>query len=524
MNAPKEAKARDPKELALLQSLAASLDTYNGEQGATAQAQHHPLAVPRAGPSSKKKSAVEATADFSKNILAAKTLVRSIVKACVEEKVPTQQTKSVGVIDSLVEEYRPKYPSLTRQMIVDGVERHKKSRGKSSEDDDEKEGGDDDEDEEEEPPEGGGDDDELIFGRCVELIDEAMYEYHERVAAVKRRRESAESEPPPPPESKKRKKYTMSGLPRKPRKKRDDPESLLVAEVLKRYCKVRATSVRLPNGTFEKMVEDAQKDMGLDDLDFAFKSVRKRVMWNFQRSDEREESIKHKAEGNKLIEALYERYSRAKLANGGVLPKGTIESIYEGIKLESGFGTVPDKLDKTTQVRIQTRFRKEHPDVRTHHPGVLQIRTLTKEQKKRRQILMNEILSRYIKKKEDTGMKKLPDGVMDVIIVETKADLGIHEFEVPKETIRGRLHRKSAMVMTLETGNRFDFIDAPLVVMINNWLSQGISVTRAQGLQFANDLLKEKREQGFSVDADIVLDARWWKNFLERNKKKIVCS
>eukprot|EP00581_Thalassiosira_minuscula_P023010 CAMPEP_0184408200 /NCGR_PEP_ID=MMETSP0738-20130409/3043_1 /TAXON_ID=385413 /ORGANISM="Thalassiosira miniscula, Strain CCMP1093" /LENGTH=108 /DNA_ID=CAMNT_0026765569 /DNA_START=15 /DNA_END=341 /DNA_ORIENTATION=- len=74
-------------------------------------------------------------------------------------------------------------------------------------------------------------------------------------------------------------------------------------------------------------------------------------------------------------------------------------------------------------------------------------------------------------------------------------------------------------------------IDDQLVATINHWLSQGISVTRTQGLEFANTLLKERRKEE-EADGNVVdwgkggegLTAKWWRNFLERNRHKLVCS
>ena len=60
---------------------------------------------------------------------------------------------------------------------------------------------------------------------------------------------------------------------------------------------------------------------------------------------------------------------------------------------------------------------------------------------------------------------------------------------------------------------------SPRVTTVNDWLGQGISVTRDQGLEFANQLLKSKK-----VKNDIVLDAKWWRSFLERNKRKLACA
>lgn len=98
--------------------------------------------------------------------------------------------------------------------------------------------------------------------------------------------------------------------------------------------------------------------------------------------------------------------------------------------------------------------------------------------------------------------------------------LGIHEFEVPKPSIRGRVKRKSLIVENVGSSAPYSIIDKELVTTVNDWLGQGISVTRDQGLEFANQLLKSKKVK----KGDIVLDAKWWRSFLERNKRKLACA
>ena len=202
--------------------------------------------------------------------------------------------------------------------------------------------------------------------------------------------------------------------------------------------------------------------------------------------------------------------------------------------------TVPDiSYSKgTLETKIRTRFKKENPEFQSNPAGVLEISKLSEEDKRKRQQLMNEVTTRYVRRKEE-GPKKLPDGELDRIITQTKDDLGIHCFDVPKASIRGRINRKSLTVMTLGDYSPYDAIDEPLVATINNMLSQGISVTRAQGLEFANSLLKgkkmgdsaegfantllkgkkmgdsaEEKDDGKEIDdgREIMVDAKWWRN------------
>jgi len=189
------------------------------------------------------------------------------------------------------------------------------------------------------------------------------------------------------------------------------------------------------------------------------------------------------------------------------LPPGTLDAIVEGVKLEYG---MPDVKLSTLESMIQARFKEEHPEFKSNPTTNVEIRTLSEEDQRKRQILMNEVTHRYVKAKE--GQKKLPDGSLDRIITQVQDDLGIHGFQVPKASIRGRVNRKSLSVMTLGEKSPYDIIDETLVSTINNMLSQGISVTRAQGLEMANTLLKGKKREKDGNGEDIFLDAKWWRN------------
>jgi hypothetical protein len=119
----------------------------------------------------------------------------------------------------------------------------------------------------------------------------------------------------------------------------------------------------------------------------------------------------------------------------------------------------------------------------------------------------------------------MADGTIPKIIEDCKNDLGIHDFDVPPSSIRGRVHRKSLQVQKLGGDSRRydDAIDAPLVGTINGWSGEGISVTRDQGLDLAKQILRGKNMDKDDDGNDVVLDAQWWTRFLHRNKKKLVC-
>ena len=210
-----------------------------------------------------------------------------------------------------------------------------------------------------------------------------------------------------------------------------------------------------------------------------------------------------------------------------------MDQIVEGVKAEFGMDDLP-RLDNL-KMRCQARFTRTHPEFDSNGPGVLKLKTLDAEAKRRRQRLLNEVTERYVRQKE-AHPHKLADGTLERIIEAAKADLGITEFEVKKDTIRGRLNRNSFYVRTLGNHSPYDVLDAKLVETINGWLGQGLSVTRAQGLELANRLLKEHqgqkkdgddaedKEGGGAEEEFIALSAPWWRNFLERNRKKLVCA
>lgn len=92
-----------------------------------------------------------------------------------------------------------------------------------------------------------------------------------------------------------------------------------------------------------------------------------------------------------------------------------------------------------------------------------------------------------------------------------------------KNIIFGRIHRKSYHVLTLGKESPYNAFDDPLVETINHWLSEGRSVTRDMGLEVANSLLKVHKLK-HKIDNEILLDARWWASFIDRNKRRLTCS
>eukprot|EP00584_Thalassiosira_punctigera_P024743 CAMPEP_0172553656 /NCGR_PEP_ID=MMETSP1067-20121228/51327_1 /TAXON_ID=265564 ORGANISM="Thalassiosira punctigera, Strain Tpunct2005C2" /NCGR_SAMPLE_ID=MMETSP1067 /ASSEMBLY_ACC=CAM_ASM_000444 /LENGTH=501 /DNA_ID=CAMNT_0013341871 /DNA_START=84 /DNA_END=1586 /DNA_ORIENTATION=+ len=497
--APPKKKSRE-SEIALLEKISTSLDTYIGEK---------PKPPPPAQKNKKTHNASDASKNAAKNFLAAKTLVKSIAKACALEKVVVKAEaggNSDVLIESLVEEYKEKYPSVTKQMLVDGILRNKAQN---------EDVGDSVAEEEEE------EDYELKFGRIIPVVDAEMDQYHAKIEALKKAREAAASQPEEETtkckkkrqgqfkdddgSKPKKKRGPKPGVPRTPRPVKNTPENFILNEILKKYTIEREKWERLPNGRFETIVEETKREHKMEYFDMPMSKIDKKIRFKYNRTVAKDEKDRPKSRHKAIVEEVYQRYSRTKDANGGKLPPGTMDSIVEGVKLEYGLLDVNMSSLKT---RCQARFTKDNPEF-PNCGGSLKIGSLTEEDKRRRQLLMNEITARYIREKE-AHPKKLADGTLDRIIENTKTDLGITEFEVHKASIRGRINRKSFFVQTLGNESPYDVIDEPLVSTINSWLSQGISVTRAQGLDLANRLLKGKQLDKDANGGDIVLDAKWW--------------
>jgi len=301
---------------------------------------------------------------------------------------------------------------------------------------------------------------------------------------------------------------------------KSDDENRLFEEIARRYALERDALRRLPNGHLENIVDEAKKELGLEHVEVGtMAKLDKRVRWLYNRHRDQEGAPNQQM----IVEEIYARYSRTKIVvNGGKLRPGTLASIIEGVRLEHGYLPDPRRM-RAIRNMVQARFTKEHPELEPANPNRLKIGELAAEDKRRREALVNEITARYVRTKAAHGKRKMADGTLSRIIEECKTDLGIHDFDVPAASIRGRINRKSLHVQKLGGGSqRYDAIDAPLVATINGWSGEGISVTRDQGLDLANRLLKGKRMEKDDDGNDVMLDAQWWKTFLHRNKKKLV--
>ena len=535
MSATNNNRSRE-SEIALLEKISTSLETFIS---APDQAQ-----VVRYGENSSIRiSSADASRDAIKNVLAAKTLVRSIVKVCAKEKLKSGNDEVPdGLVDALVEEYRGNYPSLTVEKVNEALSRYEPTE--TSEIDPESD--DSDVESAHSNVEGGETQAAKSFTttliRTIIMIDEEMDKYYEKIEALKKTREqrqqfaaAAQGEKVAP--TKKRKDSNESIVnspadPQKPKTKKraktgprpkNTPENDLLNLIASRYATERERCTeRISREMLGFIVEKAKKDMGMEGFDMPMHNISKKVrrirlqnMAN-EDSDSDNEGLgtnKIMKKQAALIDEIYTRYSYEKEMTGEKLPSGTLDAIVDTTKAEMGMPQF--NFDKN---RIRCRFKREHPHFSSNRSTLPDIGTMSEETKRKRQLLFNEITARYVHERE-VHNGKLPRGAMDLIISSAKDDLGIHDIEVPKSTIRGRHERESPHVMTLGKESPHNAIDEPLIQTINRRLNQGISVTRAQGLELAKSLLKEKMVN----ENETELNALWWSFFLKRNKHRLSC-
>ena len=311
------------------------------------------------------------------------------------------------VVELLVQEYKHTYPALTNKLLVDGIVRYNTQHEINviSGDGNVKGGG--------EEEDANNDSLKQRLRRIVSIVNVDMNEYHKKIEALKKSRR--ESEPPSYKVNEKR------GRPKGERLLKDTPENNLFLEIVKHYAIARAkqSGGRLPNGCFEAIVEDTKRNMNMEHIDLgSMTALDKKVRFKYNK--DYSDTPFPPSQLKIIEEEIYARYERTKLANGdNKLPHGTLNSIVDVVKLENAIS--PDVNMKSLLNKIQARFSKEHPEFGSSNDsksGQLKIGKLSQEQKKRRQKLVNEVTTRYVKAKGE--VKKLPDGTLDRIIQETK--------------------------------------------------------------------------------------------------------
>ena len=426
------------------------------------------------------------------SFLAAKTLVKHVAKACADEGVPG----SAGTVRALAAAYRDRYPALTRAMLAEAL-----------------------------PPAEEGDagvvDAEVeaslvaALGRITGVVDAAMERYYEKVAALKRARAAA----PPEPEEEEEGAPKKAAAPKRP--ERPPEEEALIARITELYTEERAKHIHLPKGRLEILADEVKKERGMEDYALPARwpfEVRRRLYKKTLRE------VKDGAElpknvAKELFENVYNRYREAKHKHGGKLPPRTFAKIMEEVRADGlDIGEVsPNNL----KIRCQKRFSEEHPEFdKRKYLG-----SLSEEDKLRRQVLYNEVVTRLLREKKKSN-GRIPHKAMGRVVREAQEALGMEDVEVNQGTVRDRLRRKAYLVHTGANAPKlYDEIDVPLVTTLNAWLKAGVPVTAKRGVAVANLLRQGKQEARGADDApELKLNHMWWKRFLARNKKELVRS
>ncbi|KAL7467750.1 hypothetical protein ACHAXS_007994 [Conticribra weissflogii] len=480
-------------------------------------------------------TSVDDSQEAIKLILATKKLSRIIVTVCYNETNSSgNRLVPSGLVEALVEKYQEKYPSLTARKVKDALFRYTCNDADSWKENSPSE---------KITKDGMTEASDLDFPsrlimieRCISKVEDEMKNYFDEINALKKAREaektSSAAEEKGESNKFKRKANDKEQIRiKQTRRRKDTAENRFYQEIFRRYIIEKEKQDRIANGTLATIIDNVKEDMGMhqfteDTYEFIGKKMR---FWYNSRKKEVEKDIddkeadavdptvkKHRME-RALFDEIYERYSSEKLIHGGKLPNGALDGIVKQTKKDMG-------LDTEVNIhRIQAKFKRNHPNFDNKVSNQPELRTLSAETKRRRQLLINEVTARYIKEK-DTNKGKLPNCTIDLIISSAKQDLGIYDIDVPKGTIQGRVFRKSLQVLTLGKESPYKAIDNPLIAAINDWLSQGVTVTRDQGLALANSLLRGKNLHIDSNGNEIMLDAKWWRTFLARNKRKLVCS
>jgi len=321
---PTKKRTRE-SEIALIQSLSSSLDAFNNKTGgggvsntnstgtttnnnSTAKLLYYSPHPPRS--KQKKQSATDISQNASKHFLSAKMLMKNIAKAVVSNDEGESSTTTTSLIDRLVEHYKPLYPALSYKLLIDEIGKLNTTVG----------------------DEGNSNDDELLqFGNIVNIVDEGMHDYQQRIDALKKSRKSAAAAAAKgddaPSIVKRGRPLTYS------KDKKDTPENNLIQELVKRYGEAREVSDgRVPNGFFEAMVNATKKDMQLETLDLgSMVDLNKKIRRMYGRTM-KNENVNEPSQNKILENEIYERYERAKIANGGKLPAGTLNGIIEVVK------------------------------------------------------------------------------------------------------------------------------------------------------------------------------------------------
>lgn len=527
---PNKDKAR-LKEQALLEKLYSSLDNH-----ISAPDQEHLCGSIRI--KTPARPVIITTTTDSKNliksVLAVKMLAKSIAKACLAE-MPDCDAED-NLVKSVVDRFKAHYPTLKPAMVYDAIHKQMASEYESGNSQSEEGGG---ESKQGEPTDGAAITERSLqqkVTRCTTKVTGDMEAYYAKIIALKRaRRESAENEAAAAEDitAPKPTKRSRAATPKRMNKNREDSRAGRPTKEMKEFfdvCEMKYEKERetyggdLPIGQWEIIVNTTKQELGLHDLEMTAEKLSERCMRRYRKK------IRQIAKANappgatinpknphdrrpmemrvhdRLVNECYDRWVEFKKSNGKKTKLKMQDEIINEVRMEMS-QEYADITNETIKNRIRVRYRKEHGTT-----NKVMVHILTGEDKERYLNLLDTIVERFAELKEASQEGQLPDGTLAQLIESTKRELGCTDLEVRKDNVRIKYHKQKKKT-PLHTD-----LDESLVIAINNAFSMGRPVTREHGLSLANSMLQVQK--GGEDDGE-VLDSKWWRSFLVRNKNKL---
>lgn len=292
------------------------------------------------------------------------------------------------------------------------------------------------------------DDDKLKVSRIIAFVDLAMKNYLERIRALKKSREKAEADALSRERRGQVDGATISSPEEpeavKPRSVKEIQENFLINEILEKYALERETQERLTNSLFEMIVEVTKKEHQME-IDMPLRKLKDIVRSRYDEkvAKEEESGTGFRKNYTQLLEEVYRRYAQAMEVHGGRLPAEQLNDIVGNVQREYGIigaNTVNLKM------RCRKRFAKENPGftLAAGGDGGAGLRPTAESDKGegRRRRLLDEIAARFVQE-GGAHPELVQDGTLDCIIQQAEEDLGITEFDVPKESVMAIVHRQN---------------------------------------------------------------------------------
>ena len=459
--APWSSKKRSREtEVALIESFTNSLDSFNSAQKRERRRRRRRL-----------ENEEDESKLRTKNVLAAKTLVKNIAKCANESAASTDNCNSAPIdrlVKALVEEYEPDFPTLTVGVVNDALSR---MQGRDAPDRN---------DDELYPSSsqynsnnGGDREAEANFvgklGRYIARIDEEMNEYYEKIKAMRRARELQAKTQGGPAESLltgKKQKATAAikspkntqgnarstktsncktipspkrgsvGEQKRPTtyKVKNKPKNVLKDEIVSRYFRGKEQFFgNAPHGYVDELIDNTRRDLEMEHIQLKKSAVyrqikmerRKMIMSNTDATCGKKsiDSV-GKPSVDVLYSEIYARYASEKEIHGDKLPPGLLDTIIDETKQKLG---MPDV--KVMKGRIRSRFIRQNPTFPVNGVPSNEYSSVhlggSGEDKKKYQLMLNEITKRYVAQKESCENKLLPYGAVNALIEDTKREFGL---------------------------------------------------------------------------------------------------